>query len=63
MFLTTSINNIGVTNLLGLPDKVNPNDNKTDVEASDESLDNENAIPAFMTIREFAEFKRIIYKF
>jgi hypothetical protein len=62
MILKTSINNIGVTNLLGLPDKINPNDDKRDLGVSDDSLNNDNIIPAFMTIREFVEFKRNIYK-
>ena len=54
---------IGVTNLLGLPDTINPDENKGNVEDSDDSLDNDNKEHALMTVRELAEFKRkfIIY--
>jgi hypothetical protein len=43
---------------LGLPDTIKPDENKGNVEASDDSLDNENNGHALMTVRELAEFKR-----
>lgn len=54
------INKIGVNNLLMIPDMIKPEEKgDQNVDASDDSLDNEVGALAFMTVREFAEFKSI----
>lgn len=46
-----------------LPDTIKPEDNKGDTDGSEDSLDDENVEPPFMTVREFAEFKSILFRY